>query len=102
MGEIVKKCYKCETVKIIEELYFREDSQKCRTECIQYRNIKQKECESKNRQKIKGDKKEYFQHDKKKFNESRKTFFENRRNTHVNFRLIYKTRRRSHHALKGK
>ena len=84
-----------------EEFYFRKVIQKYRNECIQCRNIQQKEYESENREKIKKYKKQYFQHNRNKINESRKTYFKNRKK-HVNFRLICNTRRRIHHALNGK
>ena len=102
MGEIVRKCYKCEIEKLIEQFYFGKDSQKYRNECIQCRNIKQKEYESENSAKIKEYKKQYFQHNKNKINESRKIYFINKRKTDVNFRLICNTRRRIHHALNDK
>ena len=101
MGEIVKKCHQCKIVKLTEEFYFRKDSQKYRNECIQCRNVKQKEYESENREKIKEYKRQHFQHNKNKINESRKIYFKNRRKTDVNFRLICNTRRRIHHALNG-
>ena len=102
MGEIVKKCFKCEIEKSTNAFYFRRDSQKYRNECIECRNIKQKDYESENREKLKDYKKQYFQHNKNKNNEYRKTYFKNRRKTDLNFRLICNTRRRNHHALNGK
>ena len=87
--------------KINYRFFFRKDSQKYTNERIQCGNIKQKEYESENREKIKEYKIQYFQH-KNKINESRKTYFKNKRKTDVNFRLICITRWRIHHALNGK
>ena len=72
MDQIVKTCFKCEIEKIIEGFYFRRDSQKNRKDCIQCRNIKQKEYESEEKEKIRDYKKYCFQHNKDKINESRK------------------------------
>ena len=102
MDEDLKRCYKCEIVKSTNDFYFRKDSQKYRNECIQCGNIKQKEYESENREKIKEYTKQFFQHNKNKINESRKTYFKNRRKTDVKVHLICYTRRRIHHALNGK
>ena len=56
----------------------------------------------KNHDKIKNYQKQYFQQNREKINESRRQYEKNRRKTDVNFRLIRNTRRRIHHALKGK
>ena len=66
----VKRCSKCGIEKLIEQFYFRKDNQNYRNDCIQCRNIKQKEYESENSAEIKEYKKQYFQHNKKKINES--------------------------------
>ena len=61
-----------------------------------------KEYKLKNHDKIKNYQKQYFQQNREKINESRRQYEKNRRKTDVNFRLIRNTRRRIHHALKGK
>ena len=49
----LKRCSKCGIEKLIEEFYFRKDSQKYRNECIQCINIKEKEYESEIEKKLK-------------------------------------------------
>ena len=94
----MKKCSKCKNEKELFEFNIRRDTLKYRNQCRDCIKLIKKEYQTNNKDKINLYNKNYFQHNKNKIYESRK----NRRKTDVNFRLICNTRRRIHHALKGK
>ena len=117
-NQMMKLCSKCGIVKKKTNCYFRNTNQKYRSECIQCCCIKQKEWRDKkyekktkiikkqiygnNREKIRNQQKKYYDENRDVITKNKINYEKNRNNTDIKYRLIKNTRRRIHHALKGK